>query len=187
MECAAIYVCGGGCFCHILTGMSIYGCWLELLAIIFITLDKLEFLLYCSHDNMVSYKLLPWDYYSTHYWFYISLLLAVVTCPELPPTGLNMKLVVTSQEFGGKLEYRCEEGYRLSGGQTSSLCQQDGTWSMLHRQPVCAGTTQSSVTICKTVSENICDLFLKCKVIISLQLMTIWKWLECSYVRILLL
>jgi formylglycine-generating enzyme required for sulfatase activity len=53
-----------------------------------------------------------------------------VTCGAVPAAPANGRLVsVSSTQFGGEVEYSCDEGYVLSAGALSRICDASGSWS----------------------------------------------------------
>ena len=62
-----------------------------------------------------------------------------VKCTELPLVGLNMKMHVESQYYGGEVTFECEEGYKLNMESANTTCQEDGQWSRLDNAPHCEG------------------------------------------------
>ncbi|MBU6160558.1 MAG: SUMF1/EgtB/PvdO family nonheme iron enzyme [Myxococcales bacterium] len=53
-----------------------------------------------------------------------------VTCGAVPAAPANATLVsVSSTQFGGEVEYACDEGYVLSEGSLSLACDATGSWT----------------------------------------------------------
>ena len=92
-------------------------------------------------------------YHSCNTLLFHLLHLTGVTCSQLPPLGLNLKMDGSSMTFQSIMKFSCTEGYVLMGGSRESICGGDGDWNAT--VPTCKGTLSTSIFYGNTVISTL--------------------------------